>query len=163
MVVTSLNSHRWNPGLTPQRCQCYFVLLPRNWSVQMMGEIIRLCIGDVSWLLQNGRDWGCGNGGAGVCEQTVEDGCDSLQCLCLDLLEVGNLYGSRMVYLWRPMIPQGCQISSILLWQNWTVETMDRGITRLCADDVSWLLKNKKNWGCGNSGAGVCWWTVEDE
>ena len=29
-----------------------------------MGEIMKLCVGDVRWLLQNGRDWGCGNGGA---------------------------------------------------------------------------------------------------
>ena len=44
----------------------------------MMGEIMRLCGGDVSWFLQNGREWGCRNGGVGVCEQTVENGCDSL-------------------------------------------------------------------------------------
>ena len=78
MLVMSLSSHFWSPGSTQQRCQSYSVLLPWNWLVQMMGEIMRLCIGDVSWLLQNGSYWGFGNGGAGVCGQTVEDVCDSL-------------------------------------------------------------------------------------
>ena len=78
VMVMSLSSHRWSPGLAPHRCQSYSVLLPRKSPVQLMAEIMRLCIGYVGWLLQNGRDWGCGNGGAGVCGQTVEDGCDSL-------------------------------------------------------------------------------------
>ena len=65
---------------------------------------------------------------------------------------------------WSPgSISQGSQIYSILLWQNWTVETMGKGITRLCTGDVSWLLQNEKYWGCANSGTGVCWLTVADE
>ena len=59
---------------------------------------MRLCLGDLSLLLQNGRDRGCGNGGAGVCGKTVEDGLRFCTSLCVDLLEVGNLYGSRMGY-----------------------------------------------------------------
>ena len=78
MVVMSLSSHHWSFGSTLQRRQNYSVLLPRKWLVQMMGQIMRLCIRGVSWLLQNGRDWGCENGEAGVCGQTVEDWCDSL-------------------------------------------------------------------------------------
>ena len=33
-----------------------------------------------------------------MCGQTVEEGCNSLLSLCVDLLEVGNHYGSRMGY-----------------------------------------------------------------
>ena len=63
------------------------------------GEIIRLCKGDVSWLLQSGRDWGCRNGGAGVCGQTVEDGWDSLlMSVCGSVGGCGNFYGSGMGY-----------------------------------------------------------------
>ena len=49
----------------------------------------------------------------------------------------------------------------LLMPWNWHIETMGRGITRLCASDVSWLLHNKGNWGCGNGGGGVCWRTVD--
>ena len=59
---------------------------------------MRLCLGDLSLLLQNGRDRGCGNGGAGVCGKSVEDGLRFCTSLCVDLLKVGNLYGSRMDY-----------------------------------------------------------------
>ena len=36
--------------------------------------ITELCVGDVSWILQNGRNWGCEKVAAGVYRQTVEDG-----------------------------------------------------------------------------------------
>ena len=67
VVVMSLGSLRLSPGSTSQWCQTYFVLLPQEWPVRMMGEIVRLCVGNTCWLLQNGRGWGCENGGAGVC------------------------------------------------------------------------------------------------
>ena len=37
---------------------------------------MRLCAGDVSWLLQNGGNRGCGNSGADVYRQMI--GCNSL-------------------------------------------------------------------------------------
>ena len=35
--------------------------------------ITKLCAGDLSWLWQDVRNWGCGKAGAGVCWRTVED------------------------------------------------------------------------------------------
>ena len=59
---------------------------------------------------------------------------------------------------WSPgSIPWGSHIYSLLLNKS-----MGRGITRLCAGDVSWLLQNDGKLGCGNSGTGACWRTVED-
>ena len=69
------------------------------WSVQMMGEIMWLCVGDVSWFLQNGRDWRCGNSGAGVCGQTVEDGCNSL----LMPVQMWSRWGISMGAEWAAM------------------------------------------------------------
>ena len=71
MVVMTSNSHRGGPGSTTQRSQIYSPLLPQNWCVEH--EITRLCVADVSCLLQNEENWGCRNGVAGVCWQTVED------------------------------------------------------------------------------------------
>ena len=94
----SLSSHRWSPGSIPQKRQKVIVLLPREWPGQMMGEIMRFCIDDVSWILQNGRDWGCRNGEAGVCEETVEDGCDSLLMPVCGSVGGSGTSGSGMGY-----------------------------------------------------------------
>ena len=59
-------------------------------------------------------------------------------------------------------IPRTSQIYLLLLPRNWRVETMDRGITKLCAGGFSWLLHNEGNCGCRNGGASVSWQTVED-
>ena len=49
MVDISLSSYRRSPISILHRRQKYdFVLLPRKWPVQMMGEIMKLCINDVS-------------------------------------------------------------------------------------------------------------------
>ena len=74
MDMTSY-SHCWNPGQTPWRSQIYSLLLPRNWREETMGRgITILRVGDVSWILQNGRNWECGNHAAGVYRQNVEGG-----------------------------------------------------------------------------------------
>ena len=78
IVDISPGSNRWSPSSIPQRRQKIIVLLPWEWLVQMMGEIMRFCIDDVRWILQNGRVWGCRNGRAEVSEGTAEYGCDSL-------------------------------------------------------------------------------------
>ena len=52
--------------------------------------------------------------------------------------------------------PWGTHFHSIFSQQNWRVETMGSGVTRLCDGDVSWLLWNRAGWGCGNSGTGMC-------
>ena len=155
-----------------------------------MGEIMRFCINDVSWLLQNVRDWGCRNRGAGVCEETVEDGCDSLLMpVCGSFGGMGTSW-SEMGYhgnillktnagegevnrsmvvktsnfhRWGPELnPRSIEICSILMQWNWRVETMGVGITSLCDGDVSRLLQNWPDWGCGSSGTGFCWQIVED-
>ena len=75
MVDMTLCSHHWNLGQSPCRNQTYSLLLPRNWHEKTMGRgITELCVGDVSWILQNGRNWGCEKVAAGVYRQTVEDG-----------------------------------------------------------------------------------------
>ena len=58
--------------------------------------------------------------------------------------------------------PRRSCIYSVLSQRNWRVETMGSEIMRLCDDDASWLLQDGGNWGCGNSGTGACWQTVED-
>ena len=78
-----------------------------------MGEIMRLCIGDISWFLQNGRDWGCRDGGVGVCEQTIENGCDSLLMpVCGSVGVVGEPlveWASMGTFGWKPMQGQDRQ------------------------------------------------------
>ena len=74
MVVRKSNSHSWSPGSNPWRSQIYSVLSQWNWHVERMRSgITRLCNGEVSWFLQNGGGWGCGNNGTSVCCQTVEN------------------------------------------------------------------------------------------
>ena len=80
MMVMASNSHRWSFGSIRGEVK-FILLLPSNWRVETMGE------GDQdSWLLQNGGSWGCGNGGAGACWQTVEDGlwffCNAFVWIC---------------------------------------------------------------------------------
>ena len=49
--------------------------MPRDYRVKTMGEgIAKLCAADVSRLLQNDGNLGCGNGRASVYCRTVEDG-----------------------------------------------------------------------------------------
>ena len=74
MVKTS-SSHRWSPGSNPWRSHICSVLLQRNLRVETMRSgITKLYDGDVSWLLQNWEDWGCGSSGTCVCWRTAEDG-----------------------------------------------------------------------------------------
>ena len=79
--------------------------------------------------MQNGRDRGCRNGGAGVCGQTVEDGCDSLQMpVCGSAGGGGNLYGSGMGYhgniLLKSNVGAGeAEIEGLIYWEEGAPQT----------------------------------------
>ena len=86
MVVKTSSSHRWGPGLNPRSIQICSVLMQWNWCVETMGgEITSLCDGDVSWLLQNWRGWGCGSSGTGLCWQIVQDGWWISSTACVEI------------------------------------------------------------------------------
>ena len=70
----------------------------------------------VSWLLQNGGSWGCGNGGAGVCWQNVEDGLWFFRNA--RVLEVGNLeaeWATMGTFCWEPMGGGEAETESLIL------------------------------------------------
>ena len=122
----------WIPGEAE-----LIVFSQQNWRVKTMGsEITRLCDGDVSWLLQNDRDWGCANSGTGMLAYCWGWVVNLLYCLCGDLLEVGSLAKGSWMLGWSGQLSDGQETS-----MGWEQDGLGWGavLPRVSAQSTWWM------------------------